>query len=110
MGADAFITFYGIEYSVPAGSDVSSLEKRTDERIVRARRAKLDTWWGCVSDGRDFHLLIGKKIADLGLEGQEQVSVTNQAFTSIQEEVKQKLSEAGFSHEPRLLFKLEAQY
>jgi hypothetical protein len=51
MGADAFIGFYGIEEVVPADSDITALEARSADRIVRARWAKLDTWFGRVTDG-----------------------------------------------------------
>jgi hypothetical protein len=110
MGADAFISFYGIEESVPADSDMTALEDRTDERIVRARNNRLDTWVGRITDGRDYFLLIGKKLADIGVEGLEERVIDDGEFATIQEEVKGKLKEAGFTSEPRLIFRVEAQY
>ena len=110
MGSDAFIGFYGIEETIPADTDVTPLENRTDDRIVRARKNKLDVWWGRVTDGRDYHLLIGKKIADLGAEGAEGVTITNTDFAGVQEDVKRKLAGAGFVEEPKLILKYEAQY
>jgi hypothetical protein len=110
MGADAFISFYGIEESVRADSDMSALENRTDDRIVRARRIKLDTRFGRITDGRDYFLLIGRKIADIGVEGLEERVLDDGEFAIIQEEVKRKLKAAGFTSEPRLILRLEAQY
>ena len=109
MGADAFIGFYGIEEAIPIDADMSALEERTDDRIVRARRCKLDTWFGRITDGRDYFLLIGKKLADLGAEGNEERVIDDGELAFIQSEVKRKLKEAGFAGEPRLILKLEAQ-
>jgi hypothetical protein len=110
MGADAFIGFYGIEETIPAEADMTALEDRTDDRIVRARKNKLDVWWGRVTDGRDYHLLIGKNIADLGAEGAEGSTITNGDFADLQEDVKRRLTVAGFTEEPKLIFKFESQY
>jgi hypothetical protein len=83
MGADAFIGFYGIEEVVPADSDITALEARSADRIVRARWAKLDTWFGRVTDGRDYFLLIGKKFADIGMEGAEERVIDDAEFAAI---------------------------
>jgi hypothetical protein len=108
MGADAFITFYGIEETIPVDADVTALEERKDERIVRARKAKLDSWWGRLSDGHDYHLLIGKKIANIGVEGSEGASISDADFTTLRDDVKKKLKDAGYASEPKLILKLEA--
>jgi hypothetical protein len=110
MGADAFIAFYGIEETIPVDADVTALEERKDERIVRARKAKLDFWWGRVSDGHDYHLLLGKKIANLGVEGAEGASIMDTDFATLQDDVRKKLKVAGFASEPKLILKFEAQY
>ena len=110
MGADAFIGFYGIEEVIPADSDFTAIENRTNDRIVRARRSKLDHVCGRITDGRDYHLLIGKKIADLGIEGADEAAYSDSTFVALQADVRKKLKEAGFIAEPRLIFKLDAQY
>lgn len=109
MGADAFTGFYGIEEIVSA-DDAESFDPRADERISRARQKKLHFHFGRITDGRDYHLLIGKKVADLGVQAGEEISYSDVQFAEIQAEVRQKLKEANFTGEPKLIFKLEAQY
>ena len=109
MGADAFIGFYGIE-KVLSPEQTGAFDQKTDERAIRARKHKLHFHLGRITDGRDFHLLIGKRIADLGLEGGEEASYTDSDFAALQEEVKSKLRDAGFGGAPRLIFMLNAQY
>ena len=109
MGADAFIAFYGIE-EILSLEEASVLDYRTDDRIARARRNRLSFHLGRVTDGRDYHLLIGKKIADLGVERREEASYVDSEFAVIQAEVKLRLKAAGFSGEPKLLFRLNAEY
>ena len=62
----------------------TAIEQRTDDRIVRARRSKLDHVCGRITDGRDYHLLIGKKIADLGIEGGEELASIGWILDSLQ--------------------------
>jgi hypothetical protein len=109
MGADAFISFYGVE-AVLSAEEASALDLKTDDRIVRARRSKLHFHLGRITDGREYHLLIGKKLADLGIEAGEEEAYADADFATIQDEVKRKLKEAGFSGEPKLIFKLQTQY
>ena len=110
MSADAFITFYGIEEMIPADADLTAIEEQKDDRIVRARKAKLDFWWGRITEGSDYHLLFGKKIAHIGVEGAEGAAITDGDFAIFRDDVKKKLKEAGFVGEPKLILKLEAQY
>jgi hypothetical protein len=72
MSADKVIVFYGIRLQVPRDDEVmtAALEARTDPRLVVARAAKLDAWWGRLTDGEDYHLLTGRKIGVFGVEGQ----------------------------------------
>jgi hypothetical protein len=109
MGADAFIGFYGIE-EVLSPDEASAVDLKTDERIARARRSKLNFHIGRITDGRDYHLLIGKKIADIGVQAGEEATYSDSEFELIQEDVRKKLREAGFSGAPKLIFKLNAQY
>ena len=110
MGADAFIVYYGIEETISVDADVTAFEERTDVRIVRARKAKLDFWWGRVTDGSDYHLLFGKQIANLGVGGAEGASITDADYAALCDDVQKKMREAGFATEPKLILKLEAQY
>jgi hypothetical protein len=109
MGADAFIGFYGIEESL-SPEEIKTLELRTDDRIKRARAAGLQFHFGRVTDGRDYHLLIGRKIANLGVEGDEEAAYSDAEWQTIQSAVREKLKDAGFPGEPKVILKLEAQY
>ncbi len=109
MGADAFIGFYGIE-EVLSPEQASAFDQKTDERVARARRHKLHFHLGRITDGRDYHLLIGKKIADLGVQAGEEAAYTDADLAAIQEEVRAKLKDAGFGGLAKLIFKLHAQY
>lgn len=109
MSADAFIVFYGVEM-VLSSHEVGAVETRSDERITRARSGRLDSHLGRVTDGESHYLLVGKKIAWLGLEYESEASCSDDAFTAIREEVRKKLFDAGFAGEPKLIFKLEAQF
>jgi hypothetical protein len=109
MGADAFTGFYGIEMTIPV-MEIETFDERNDQRISRARKNKLHYHIGRITDGMDYHLLIGKKIADLGLQAGEHISYSDTQMAEIQSDVRVRLKQAGFTEEPRLIFKLEAQY
>jgi hypothetical protein len=109
MGADAFIGFYGIEVVLLPG-EVTAVETKTDERVVRARKNKLLCHLGRITDGEPYHLLIGKEIAWLGLEHNAAVTCSDDTLAAIQEEVRKKLMNAGFTENPRLIFKIHTQY
>lgn len=109
MGADAFIGFYGIE-EVLSPEQASALDLKTDARVALARRHRLSFHLGRITEGRNYHLLIGKKIADLGVETGEEAAYSDREFTAIQDDVRAKLKDAGFTGEPKLIFKLDAQY
>jgi hypothetical protein len=109
MGADAFVSFYGIE-EVLTSDEAEAFDPRTDGRVARARRNQLHFHLGRITDGRDYHLLIGRKLADLGVQASEEATCTDAEFATIQDEVRRKLKAAGFSGEPKLIFKLHARY
>ena len=109
MGADAFIGFYGIEEALSA-EQAAEFNQKTDDRVARARRHKLNFHLGRITDGRDYCLLIGKKIADLGVQAGEEASYVDSDFAALQEEVRTKLKDAGFDGVPKLIFKLHAPY
>jgi hypothetical protein len=65
MGADSFIVFYGIKITIdPADEEVRvALESRSDPRCKAARQAGLQTHWGRLTDGKDYFLYIGHRVA-----------------------------------------------
>jgi len=110
MSSDVFIAFYGIEFPVPDGETLTDIEEQNDERLVRAREHKLDWWLGRLTDGAPFHLLIGKKIAQLGVEGSHEKGFTDTDMDDLREETRRNLADAGFRETPRLIFKYESDY
>ncbi len=90
--------------------EIEKFDERNDERITRARKNKLHYHIGRITDGMDYHLLIGKKIADLGLQAGEHVAYSDTEFSEIQADIRVRLKQAEFTKEPKLIFKLEAQY
>ena len=85
MGADAVIQFYGIRLRVPRDDKdaIAGLEARTDPRLVAARDVRLDSWWGRLTDGADFHLLIGKRLGVFGSENDAEKQMTLQELSTL---------------------------
>jgi len=110
MSADVFIAFYGVEFPVPDGETLTEIEEQNDDRVVRAGEQKLDWWLGRLTDGSPFHLLIGKKIAQLGVEGSHEKSLTKSEMDVLAEQTRHRLEDAGFREPPRLILKYESDY
>lgn len=109
MGADAFTGFYGLEENIPE-VEMEKFDVKYDERVARAQRHGLNHHIGRITDGMDYYLLIGRRIVDLGVQVGEQIEYSDAQLAEIQSEVRQRLKQAGFTANPRLIFKLEAQY
>jgi len=110
MGADVFISFYGIEFPVPDGEALTEIEEQNDVRVVRARQHRLDWWLGRLTDGAPFHLLVGKMIAQLGAEQSNGLDLTDADLSKLCEQTRQLLTDAGFQESPRLILKYESDY
>ena len=112
MGADAVVVYFGVQYVVPLGSktEIDGLERGTDTRLLNAKKAGLQTWWGRITDGQPYHLLIGRELGILGLENDEQKEIGAPALMKILEEIPKRLAAGGFKETPGLHLLLEAQY
>jgi hypothetical protein len=110
MSADVFIAFYGIEFPVPDGEALTEIEEQNDVRVVRAREHRLDWWLGRLTDGAPVHLLVGKKIAQLGVEGSHGLGLTDADFSGLCEQTRWRLADAGFQELPKLILKYESDY
>ena len=83
--------------------EVEGLELRTDRRLVVARNARLDSYWGNVGGfDEQYVLLIGGQIGILGPENQLEIQVTDAELQAIIASTRQKLISAGFDGEPQL--------
>lgn len=111
MSADRVIVFYGIRLQVPGDDEcaISALESRTDPHLVAARAAKLDTWWGRLTDGEDYHLLIGRKIGVFGVDDAAEKQMPLAELSKLADKTDAMLSSVGFAEQGSLLFQLEAQ-
>jgi len=112
MGADAVIAFYGIRLRVPHDDEgaIAGLEARTDPRLVAARKVRLDSWWGRLTDGADYHLLIGKRLGVFGSENDAEKQMTLQELSALAAQTDTLLKDGGFVEIASLVFQLEAHY
>jgi hypothetical protein len=109
LGADAFIAFYGLRFQLSDG-ELDAVEQRTDHRVTAARRARLQTYLGRLTDGEPHFLLVGTRLGVLGVENESEKSVGGVELQQIMSDTAAKLEEAGLSGAPRLFLQLEAQY
>jgi len=112
MGADSFIAVYGIKIALDPNNEdeVDACDSRTDPRCLAARKVGLESFSGRMTDGEDYFLYIGKRIAWVGVENEQYSAQTIERLLSVAEEVATKLKAAGFSQLPELHFQLIAQY
>ena len=109
MGADAFIAFYGLRYTLST-EELEAVESRTDERIIAARRAKLHTHFGRVTEGEPHTLLIGTQLGVFGLENEAVRSVAAPELDRLIRDTTARLDEAGLRGDPALHLRFEAKY
>ena len=107
MGADRFVAIYGVKTEL-SDDETEAFESRWK---VEARRVKLITWSGRLTDGGPYYVVVGALIADLGIEGRDtQVTLSDAAHADLVLSTRAKLKLAGAPGEPALHFLFEAQY
>ncbi len=110
MGADSVTVVYGLRYRVAVDDEhlddavLEPYELGTDPRMVRARAAGLESWWGRDCDGGQWSLLIGRVVARLGAEHRLHAELTDAAWAGCRDDVRQRLAAAGFQGEASLHF------
>jgi hypothetical protein len=109
LGADAFIVFYGLRYTLSEG-ELETVEQRTDHRVTAARRVKLQTYFGRLTGGEPHFLLVGTRLCVLGAENESAGSVDGVELRQIMSDTAAKLQEAGLSGRPGLHLEFEAEY
>ena len=87
-----------------------ALRHALDPRLVAARDVRLDSWWGRLTDGADFHLLIGKRLGVFGSENDAEKQMTLQELSTLAAQTDTLLKDGGFVETASLVFQLEAQY
>lgn len=110
MGADSVIAFYGLRYEIGDADEADALEAPNDARIQAAKLAELHIWTGRITDGEPHHLLIGRKLGMLGVEGEVSRDCSADDLAAIARSVDESLALHGLVGQPRFWFILEAQY
>jgi hypothetical protein len=112
MGADSFIAFYGIKIELDPGNEdeLDACGMQTDSRCREAKRVGLESFSGRMTDGEDYFLYIGRRLAWLGLENGQHSAQSLEQFSSMAVDVKAKLKAAGFLQSPELHFQFIGQY
>jgi hypothetical protein len=112
MGADSFIAFCGIKFELDPDNEeeLDACGDDTDARCVRARRAGLETFTGRMTDGEDYFLYIGRRLAWLGIEHDQHLSQSAEQLAAVAADVKAKLKTADFSESPEIHFQFIGQY
>src|SRR5688572_6113227 len=110
MGADSFIVFFGLRYTITSAEEQERLAVRDDPRLLVARRARLQTYWGRETEGEPMFLLIGTEIGRFGVENMTRADVSASEIAAIIEETHRKLRDAGLEGEAKLQFQLDADY
>lgn len=109
MGADAFIAFYGLRYTL-TDAEMDAVEQNFDERVVAAQRAKLQTYTGRLTDGQPYFLFIGTRLGVFGVQNESERSVDTPSLEQVMRETAAKLQTAGLPGTPQLHLQFEAQY
>jgi hypothetical protein len=108
MGADAVVVFYGVKCVIDVDADAA--EEQANELARRARKHKLDEYFGRLTDGEPHFVLIGKEIGTFGVENDPEKSLPAAELQRIAMQTRERLVAAGFHDEPALLIQLDAQY
>lgn len=112
MGADAVVIYYGVRDTVTNDDEeqIEMLETRQHWTQQSARNARLNHWWGLLTDGSDYHILLGKEVGIFGLEGDYHKSIDLTTLHQMKEEVQAAFQELGIKESPSLHIQLEADY
>ena len=107
MVADACIAFYGLRFEVRP-DETEALEKRSDPRMLAARKVGLQHYWGNFdAPGERYLLFVGTHLATLGPEDGFEVTQTSHELQNTMEATKAKLQVAGFTGDPSLYLQWE---
>jgi hypothetical protein len=102
VSADVCIAYYGIRHEVSADA-ITTLEMRSDARLVVARKIGLKTYWGNFGAPGERHLLfIGAELGVLGPENLAEVRFGSADLQKTFQETSAKLRSAGFDEEGQL--------
>lgn len=103
MSAPSCLVFFGVRFELRE-AELELVETKVDERVMRARRARLDHYLGVFYVGdRPTHLLfVGKKLASVGVELGLSAQFDRAQLSQAIEETVQKLRSVGWATSPQL--------
>jgi hypothetical protein len=110
MGADAVPVYVGTKITIAGDDELEAVEEGSDERVKRAKKAKLKTYLGRTTDGGEQYLLVGIEVGVVGVENASHLRLTSDAIAKAFDDAKTRLADGGFSDEPALHVVLNAQY
>ena len=112
MGADSVYFYYGVKRTIPLDDEeqIEQLEADKHPMCSLAYDHKLQFTWGCLTDGADYFLLIGRELGCCGVEGISEQTISEAEFAEIVEKTKQRLKSAGITEAPAIHIQLQAQY
>lgn len=108
--SDHVLMFFGVRFDVSSEQQVGALELGTDPHLRAARRAKLESWWGRVTDGGSHFVLIGKKLGDFGASDAHNAQFSEQELVDIASSTREALHAAGIPGEAKFHVQLECDY
>lgn len=110
MGADAVFAYFGLRYRVESDAELDAIERGVDDRVRRAKRARLRTSLIRLTEGEPYLLLVGTELAVLGIENAGEAELSEAQLLQLMGDTKAKLAAGGFQGEPALHLQLDAQY
>jgi hypothetical protein len=112
MGADSFIAFYGIKFELDPDNEaeLDACDTDVDGRCLRAKEAGLETFTGRMTDGEDYFLYVGRRLAWLGLEHEQHLKQSAEQLATLAADVKSRLKAAEFTQVAELHFQFIGQY
>jgi hypothetical protein len=102
MSAPACVVYYGLRFEVSPG-EVEGLESRTDPRILAARRAGLQFYWGDVAAPEERYVLfVGAPLGMVGPENELEIQLSTADFEALAASVRTNLVRGGFAGDPAI--------
>ncbi|WP_137871358.1 hypothetical protein [Sphingopyxis sp. 2PD] len=97
MSSSACVAYFGLRFDVSV-EEIDSLEQRRDARQIAAKGVGLSSYWGNFGgESERYVLLIGTKIAILGVENEVAATLSNQQLSKVMIETVDRLRSANFA-------------
>ncbi len=102
MSADTCVVIYGLSFELN-DDEIQACELRKDPRMLAARSAGLQHYWGAFGvDGERYLLFVGLLLGIFGPEHQLAAQYPSAALQTALAETSSKLKAGGFEGDPHL--------